>query len=215
MRKKIVAANWKMNMTQAEAARFVEALLLEIGDMRRRRSRDRPAVHRHRQSDRGAGQRAEHQGRRAEHALGTQRRLHRRDLRGDAARSVRALRRARSQRAAALFGETDEIVNRKVRAAHEATLAADRLRRRNARAARRGQGRKSSRTQLRGSLAESRRERIAGNRHRLRAGLGDRHRTKRHARAGAGSARFYPHDAARNVRRSDGRARSAFNTAAA
>src|SRR5438309_11974852 len=28
MRKKIVAANWKMNMTQAEASRFVEGLLL-------------------------------------------------------------------------------------------------------------------------------------------------------------------------------------------
>src|SRR5947199_897132 len=33
MRKKIVAANWKMNMLQAEAAEFVEDLLLEIGDM--------------------------------------------------------------------------------------------------------------------------------------------------------------------------------------
>src|SRR5437762_12129211 len=33
MRKKIVAANWKMNMLQAEAAQFVEDLLLEIGDM--------------------------------------------------------------------------------------------------------------------------------------------------------------------------------------
>ncbi len=33
MRKKIVAANWKMNMTQAEAARFVEVLLLEVGDI--------------------------------------------------------------------------------------------------------------------------------------------------------------------------------------
>ncbi len=33
MRKKIVAANWKMNMTQAEAARFVEVFLLEAGDM--------------------------------------------------------------------------------------------------------------------------------------------------------------------------------------
>src|SRR3954471_13779046 len=32
MRKKIVAANWKMNMTQAEAAAFVESLLVEIGD---------------------------------------------------------------------------------------------------------------------------------------------------------------------------------------
>ncbi len=34
MRKKIVAANWKMNMTQAESARFIESLLLELGDIR-------------------------------------------------------------------------------------------------------------------------------------------------------------------------------------
>src|SRR3954464_15696640 len=33
MRKKIVAANWKMNMTQAEAARFIESLLLDLGEM--------------------------------------------------------------------------------------------------------------------------------------------------------------------------------------
>ncbi len=33
MRKKIVAANWKMNMTQAESARFVQSLLLDLGDM--------------------------------------------------------------------------------------------------------------------------------------------------------------------------------------
>src|SRR5207244_9344072 len=33
MRKKIVAANWKMNMTQAESARFVEMLLLDLGDI--------------------------------------------------------------------------------------------------------------------------------------------------------------------------------------
>jgi triosephosphate isomerase len=33
MRKKIVAANWKMNVTQAEAAEFIKDLLLEIGDM--------------------------------------------------------------------------------------------------------------------------------------------------------------------------------------
>ena len=33
MRKKIVAANWKMNMTQAEAARFVESFLLELGEI--------------------------------------------------------------------------------------------------------------------------------------------------------------------------------------
>jgi triosephosphate isomerase len=33
MRKKIVAANWKMNMTQGEAARYVESLLLDLGDI--------------------------------------------------------------------------------------------------------------------------------------------------------------------------------------
>src|SRR5438132_4424611 len=32
MRKKIVAANWKMNMTQAESARFVESFLRELGE---------------------------------------------------------------------------------------------------------------------------------------------------------------------------------------
>src|SRR2546430_4190341 len=32
MRKKIVAANWKMNMTQAESARFVESVALDLGD---------------------------------------------------------------------------------------------------------------------------------------------------------------------------------------
>src|SRR5438046_9499567 len=34
MRKKIVAANWKMNMTQGESARFVESFLLrDIGEI--------------------------------------------------------------------------------------------------------------------------------------------------------------------------------------
>ena len=33
MRKKIIAANWKMNMTQAEADRFVQSLLLDLGDI--------------------------------------------------------------------------------------------------------------------------------------------------------------------------------------
>ena len=34
MRKKIVAANWKMNMTQAEAAAFIDAFVVEVGDER-------------------------------------------------------------------------------------------------------------------------------------------------------------------------------------
>src|SRR5438128_11999632 len=33
MRKKIVAANWKMNMTQAESARFVESFLRDAGEI--------------------------------------------------------------------------------------------------------------------------------------------------------------------------------------
>ena len=35
MRKKIIAANWKMNMTVAEAKSFLETFLLEIGEERR------------------------------------------------------------------------------------------------------------------------------------------------------------------------------------
>src|ERR1700736_1055842 len=34
MRKKIVAANWKMNMTLAESARFIESFLLDIAEIR-------------------------------------------------------------------------------------------------------------------------------------------------------------------------------------
>src|ERR1044072_8758898 len=34
MRKKIIAENWKMNMTQAESARFVESLMIDLGDIR-------------------------------------------------------------------------------------------------------------------------------------------------------------------------------------
>ena len=33
MRKKIIAANWKMNMTQDEAARFVESFLVDVGEI--------------------------------------------------------------------------------------------------------------------------------------------------------------------------------------
>jgi triosephosphate isomerase len=33
MRKKIVAANWKMNVTQAESERFIESLLIDLGDI--------------------------------------------------------------------------------------------------------------------------------------------------------------------------------------
>ena len=52
-----------------------------------------------------------------------ERRVHRRNQRGDVARSFCALMSCSvTANGARFFGETDEIVNRKVRAAHEATL---------------------------------------------------------------------------------------------
>ena len=33
MRKKIVAANWKMNMTQAESERFVDSFLRDVAEI--------------------------------------------------------------------------------------------------------------------------------------------------------------------------------------
>src|SRR3954452_9530183 len=33
MRKKIVAANWKMNMTQTESERFIESFLRDVGEI--------------------------------------------------------------------------------------------------------------------------------------------------------------------------------------
>ena len=32
MRKKIIAANWKMNMTQGESVRFMESFLRDVGE---------------------------------------------------------------------------------------------------------------------------------------------------------------------------------------
>ena len=92
-----------------------------------------------------------------------------------------------------LFGETDEIVNRKVHAALEATLRADRLHRRDAGGARRRAGRGSARA----AGPREPRRRLGANElrktvDRLRARLGDRHRPHRHARAGAGGARLHP-----------------------
>ena len=122
MRKKIVAANWKMNMTQGEATAFVSTFLLEMGD-----ARDVevvivppftaiPAVNAELED--------------AQHVKVGAQNMHwersgaftgeispamLRDL------FVRYVVLGHSERRT-LFGETDEIVNRKVRAAHEATL---------------------------------------------------------------------------------------------
>ena len=105
----------------------------------------------------------------------------------------------------ALFGETDEIVNRKVRAAHEATLRPIRLRRRNARATRTRQRRKSSRDAIARQSGRPRRERTAGNSDCLRAGLGHRHRRNATPAQAQEAHAFIRQTLERNFRRGDRR----------
>src|SRR3954470_20845987 len=122
MRKKIVAANWKMNMTQGEATAFISTFLLEIGD-----SRDVEIVLVPPFTAIAAVNAALES---AQHVKVGAQNMHwersgaftgeispamLRDL------FVRYVVLGHSERRT-LFGETDEVVNRKVRAAHEATL---------------------------------------------------------------------------------------------
>src|SRR5438270_11139477 len=122
MRKKIVAANWKMNMTQAESARFVQSLLLDLGDITDVEVVILPPFT-------GIAKVMEALGASQSIKVGAQN-MHwepngaytgeisaalLRDL------LVRYVVLGHSERRM-LFGETDEVVNRKVRAAHEATL---------------------------------------------------------------------------------------------
>ena len=102
-----------------------------------------------------------------------------------------------------LFGETDEIVNRKVRAAHEAALRpivciGETLEQRE-----RGEVEKVLGTQLRGSLAElgakELRETVVAYEPVWAIGTG---KTATHG-AGAGSARLHPANPGGNLRRSD------------
>jgi triosephosphate isomerase len=122
MRKKIVAANWKMNMMQAESARFVESLLLEIGDMADVEVVIVPpftAIARVMEAL-GSAQNIK---------VGAQNMFWERSgaFTGEISAAllrdlfVRYVVVGHSERRT-LFGETDEIVNLKVRAAHEATL---------------------------------------------------------------------------------------------
>lgn len=154
MRKKIIAANWKMNMTQAEAASFVETFLVEISE-----STDVeivivppftaiPAVNtalEHAQHIKVGAQNMHWE--RSGAFTGEISPAMLRDL------FVRYVVLGHSERRT-LFGETDEIVNRKVRAAHEAMLrpivcVGETLEQRE-----RGDVEKVLGTQLRGSLAE-------------------------------------------------------------
>ena len=92
----------------------------------------------------------------------------------------------------ALFGETDEIVNKKAHAALEASMRpivciGETLAEREA-----GKVEEVLERQLAGSLAGLGVERTRRSRDRLRTGLGDRHRADGHSGTGAGSPRLYP-----------------------
>jgi triosephosphate isomerase (TIM) len=122
MRKKIIAANWKMNMTQGEAANFVATFLLELGESTEVEIVLLPPFTAIASVNSALGQ--------AQHVKVGAQNMHwerfgaftgevspamLRDL------FVRYVVLGHSERRT-LFGETDEIVNRKVHAAHEATL---------------------------------------------------------------------------------------------
>src|SRR5438093_4776231 len=122
MRKKIVAANWKMNMTLAEAAAFVETLLLEIGDLAEVEVVILPPFT-------AIAKVTEALGKSQNIKVGAQNMHWERSgaFTGEISPAllrdlfVRYVVLGHSERRT-LFGETDDIVNREVRAAHEATL---------------------------------------------------------------------------------------------
>jgi triosephosphate isomerase len=122
MRKKIVAANWKMNMTQAESARFVESMLLDLGDITDVEVVIVPPFT-------AIAKVMESLGKAQNIKVGAQNMYWEKNGPFTGEISAALLRDlfvhyiilGHSERRT-LFGETDEIVNRKVRAAHEATL---------------------------------------------------------------------------------------------
>jgi triosephosphate isomerase len=122
MRKKIVAGNWKMNMTQAEAARFVEVFVLEVGEISDVEIVIVPPFT-------AISKVTELLGEAQNIKVGAQNMHWEKNgaFTGEISAAllrdlfVRYVVLGHSERRA-LFGETDEIVNRKVHAAHEATL---------------------------------------------------------------------------------------------
>ncbi|HEY2046074.1 MAG TPA: triose-phosphate isomerase [Candidatus Udaeobacter sp.] len=154
MRKKIVAANWKMNMTQAESARFVESLLLrDIGEITDVEVVIIPPFT-------AIAKVTEALGNAQNIKVGAQNMYWEKSGAFTGEISAPLLRDlfvhyvvlGHSERRT-LFGETDEMVNRKVRAAHEAKLrpivcVGETLDQRD-----KGDVEKILSTQLRGSLA--------------------------------------------------------------
>ncbi|MDQ2866803.1 MAG: triose-phosphate isomerase [Verrucomicrobiota bacterium] len=153
MRKKIVAANWKMNMTQAESVEFVKDLLLDLGDISDVEVVIVPPFT-------AIAKVVEALDKAQNIKVGAQNMYWERNgaFTGEISAGmlrdlfVRYVVLGHSERRA-LFGETDEIVNRKVRAAHEASLrpivcVGETLAQREC-----GEVEKILRTQLRGSLA--------------------------------------------------------------
>jgi triosephosphate isomerase (TIM) len=122
MRKKIVAANWKMNMLQAEAGDFVKDLLLEVGDILAVEVVIVPPFT-------AIAKVTDALGSAQNIKVGAQNMHWARSgaFTGEISAAmlrnlfVRYVILGHSERRQ-LFGETDEIVNRKVLAAHEATL---------------------------------------------------------------------------------------------
>jgi triosephosphate isomerase (TIM) len=123
MRKKIIAANWKMNMTQAESARFVESLLLrEVGEINDVEVVIIPPFT-------AIPKVTEALGNAQNIKVGAQNMYWEKNGPFTGEISAALLRDlfvhyvvlGHSERRT-LFGETDEIVNRKVRAAHAAAL---------------------------------------------------------------------------------------------
>src|SRR6266436_9592329 len=123
MRKKIVAANWKMNMTLGESTRFIESFLLDAADIRdveiviippfTALAKVTELLENKAQSIKVGAQNMHWERNGA--FTGEISAALLRDL------FVRYVVLGHSERRT-LFGETDVIVNKKVRAAHEATL---------------------------------------------------------------------------------------------
>ncbi|MFL6501371.1 MAG: triose-phosphate isomerase [Candidatus Udaeobacter sp.] len=122
MRKKIIAANWKMNMTQGESAQFVESFLRDIGEINDVEVVIIPPFT-------AIPKVSEALGRAHNIKLGAQNMYWKKSGAFTGEISAPLLRDlfvhyvvlGHSERRT-LFGETDEIVNRKVHAAHEGQL---------------------------------------------------------------------------------------------